>query len=93
MFRPDPHLAIDRFAALRRQIAAHEAEAEAACYAILTLPDGPHAGFTARIGIVRTASGRRCIRLLPAGPPPPATEDAPHPIQAGTTASLPEQMG
>lgn len=82
--RPHPHLAIDRLAALRRRIAALEAEAAAASEAILALPDGEHQGLAVRARIDRAPGGARRISLSDPEECPVARTDVPLPPQPDT---------
>lgn len=61
---PNPHIAIDRLAALRRRMADFAAQEEALLRSIALLPDGRHEGMAARVEIATGGAGLRTIVVV-----------------------------
>ena len=83
---PNPHLAIDRLAAVRRAMTSLAAEEEALARRVFALPDGLHDGMACGVAIVTGRDGMRRIEVfgdaLAGGPPAdPSGEAAAPPAQ------------
>lgn len=61
---PNPHIAIDRLAALRRAMADLAAQEEALLRSIALLPDGRHEGMAARVEIATGPDGSRSVVVV-----------------------------
>lgn len=84
---PNPHLAIDRLATLRRKMCALAAEEAALARRVFALPDGRHGGMAAIVEITTGSDNIRRIVVtedLLTGPAPPAA--------SGEVPIMPVQM-